>query len=63
MKQYTVTKQDGYQDLRTFNKLEAENRLVELNKYSSDWFICEQGKDMNEEDKKNCNKLNIVKIK
>jgi hypothetical protein len=44
MKTYTVTKQ-GYQALRTFDKVEAETKLNELLKYSPDWYICEQGKD------------------
>ncbi len=46
MKTYTVTQKGGYQALRTFDKVEAEEKLKELLERAPDcWYICEQGKD------------------
>ena len=51
MKQYTVTQKGGYQDLRTFDKAEAETRLKEMNERAKDcWYICTQGHDEKESD-------------
>lgn len=46
MKTYTVTQNGGYQVLRTFDKLEAEKCLAEMESRSKgSFYICEQGYD------------------